>query len=146
MQLQARRFQTRDGMRDQVRSSSAGPERIEYYTIGEMARHFGISLRALRFYEDRGLISPQRHGFTRLYDAQQRMRVQLILKGKKLGFTLTEIRAMMENHGSEPPRDLEQALDSRQIASQIGMLERQRDNLDQAIAELRATASRLETA
>ena len=121
-------------------------ERIEYYTIGEMARHFGVSLRALRFYEDRGLIAPQRHGFTRLYDAQQRMRVRLILKGKKLGFTLTEIRAMLNNHGGETPRDLEQALNGKLIASQIGMLERQRETLEQAIAELRATALRLEAA
>lgn len=118
-------------------------ERVEYYTIGEMARTYSISLRALRFYEDRGLIKPQRHGATRLYDGRQRVRVQLILKGKQLGFTLTEIREMLASHGDEPPAEFEQTLDEKQIAAQIDMLERQRDGIDRAIIQLRASAERL---
>ena len=121
-------------------------ERIEYYTIGEMARTFGVSLRALRFYEDRGLVTPQRHGATRLYDGRQRVRVQLILKGKQLGFTLAEISEMLAGHGDEPPMAFEHTLDEKQISAQIEMLERQRQGIDRAIAELRATAERLSSA
>lgn len=121
-------------------------ERVEYYTIGEMARAYDISLRALRFYEDRGLLKPQRHGATRLYDGRQRVRVQLILKGKQLGFTLTEIREMLASHGDEPPTEFEQTLDEKQITAQIDMLERQRAGIDQAISQLRASAGRLSAA
>ena len=63
------------------------------YTIGDLAREFGVSLRTLRFYEDRGLLKPQRAGASRLYDGAQRARLELILKGKQLGFTLAEFSA-----------------------------------------------------
>src|SRR5438045_9614518 len=62
------------------------------FTIGELSREFGVTLRALRFYENKGLISPQREGLSRLYSKGDRTRLALILKGKKLGFTLAEIR------------------------------------------------------
>ncbi|MBU3731624.1 MAG: MerR family transcriptional regulator [Beijerinckiaceae bacterium] len=68
------------------------------FTIGDLAREFGVTLRTLRFYEDRGLITPRRSGMTRLYSEKARSRLALILKGKHLGFTLTEIRAMLEAH------------------------------------------------
>src|SRR5437868_14041112 len=64
-------------------------------TIGELSREFGVTLRALRFYENKGLISPQRDGLSRLYSQGDRTRLALILKGKKLGFTLGEIRQMI---------------------------------------------------
>src|SRR3954464_5161994 len=65
------------------------------FTIGELSREFGVTLRALRFYENKGLISPQRDGLSRLYSQGDRNRLALILKGKKLGFTLGEIRQMI---------------------------------------------------
>ena len=65
------------------------------FTIGELSREFGVTLRALRFYENKGLISPQREGLSRLYSEGDRTRLALILKGKKLGFTLGEIRQMI---------------------------------------------------
>src|SRR3954447_11122035 len=65
------------------------------FTIGELSREFGVTLRALRFYENKGLISPQRDGLNRLYSQGDRSRLTLILKGKKLGFTLGEIRQMI---------------------------------------------------
>ena len=65
------------------------------FTIGELSREFGVTLRALRFYENKGLISPHRDGLSRLYSQGDRTRLALILKGKKLGFTLGEIRQMI---------------------------------------------------
>ena len=61
-------------------------------TISQMSRAFGVSLRTLRFYEDRGLIKPRREGNGRYYRGGDRIRMELILKGKKLGFTLTKSR------------------------------------------------------
>ena len=118
----------------------------EYFTIGDMARTYDVSLRALRFYEDRGLMKPLRHGYVRLYDVRQRVRLQLILKGKKLGFTLTEIREMLASQGEQEPVEFESTLDPGQIVSQIAHLERQRSGLDNAIQELRATHERLASA
>jgi DNA-binding transcriptional MerR regulator len=107
------------------------------YTIGDLAREFGVSLRALRFYEDRGLLSPLRSGSARIYDARQRARLELILKGKQLGFTLTEIRVLLEreDRGEGSPK---LRLSVKQIDGQIAHLERQKGDIESAIAELKA--------
>lgn len=118
-------------------------EEADYFTIGDMARTFKVSLRALRFYEDRGLLKPDRHGFVRLYDAKQRGRLKLILKGKRLGFTLTGIQEMLANYNDEDPVEFEQTLEPMRIVSQIEELERKRMGLEIAIQELRATQTRL---
>ena len=119
-------------------------------TISEIAREFNITLRALRFYEDRGLISPRRLGQTRLYSQNDKERLKHILKAKKLGFTLTEIRDFLEeNAGKNAPRadtqedELGFALRPEQIINQIAHLERQRVMLDEAIAQLQATHQKL---
>ena len=114
-----------------------GEERGRTYTIGDLAREFGVSLRALRFYEDRGLLSPVRLGSSRIYDARQRARLELILKGKQLGFTLTEIRALLEREerGESAPK---LRLSVSQIDDQIAHLERQKAEVEGAIVELKA--------
>ncbi|MDB5593544.1 MAG: MerR family transcriptional regulator [Hyphomicrobiales bacterium] len=117
----------------------------EFVTIGDIARTYGVSLRALRFYEERQLLQPVRRGMARLYDIHARARLELILKGKQLGFTLTEIRAMLEN-GGDPVQDLKLTLAPAQVLDQIAMLERQRADIEIAIQELRATQERLEDA
>jgi DNA-binding transcriptional MerR regulator len=110
-------------------------------TIGEMAAEFNVSLRTLRFYEDRKLLRPRREGNTRLYSATDRLRMQMITKGKQLGFTLTEIHDLLGNYESSD--DFEQKLKPQQIVAQIDHLERQRAEIDGAIARLRATHERL---
>ncbi|MDB5649020.1 MAG: hypothetical protein JWL62_540 [Hyphomicrobiales bacterium] len=117
----------------------------EFVTIGDISRTYGVSLRALRFYEERQLLQPVRRGMARLYDGHARARLELIIKGKQLGFTLTEIRAMLET-GNDPAQDLKLALAPAQVLDQIAMLERQRADIDVAIRELRATQERLEDA
>ena len=108
-------------------------------SIGDMARAFNVSQRTLRFYEDRGLLNPRRDGSSRLYGAQERRKLELILRGKRLGFTLTEIIGFVAENGSTAAL----TLDGEQIALQISHLERQREALDLAIAELKATQANL---
>ena len=118
----------------------------ELFSIGDMARAFGVSLRALRFYEDRSLLRPLRNGTTRLYDARARLRLQMILKGKQLGFTLAEIRALLRATGDDALPGFELALQPEQVLSQLNLLQRQRAALDSAIAELKTTHERLAAA
>ena len=113
-------------------------------TIGEMASEFNVSLRTLRFYEDRKLLRPRREGNTRLYSVTDRLRMQMIVKGKQLGFTLTEVHDLIGNY--ETTDDFEGKLKPQQIDTQIDHLERQRAEIDGAIARLRATHERLAAA
>ena len=122
-----------------VALDSAQPE----LTISQMSRVFGVSLRTLRFYEDRGLIKPRREGNARHYRATDRVRMEMILKGKKLGFTLTEIQDLIGGKGATEGTDLEDQLNPQQIVTQIDHLERQRSEIEGAIERLRATQSRL---
>lgn len=70
-------------------------------TIGELAREFGITVRSIRFYEDRGLLQPRRHGSTCTYGPRERLYLKMILKGKELGFTLSEIRDIITARAAE---------------------------------------------
>ena len=128
-------------------------------TIREMARDFAVSIRALRFYEDRGLLQPRREGAMRLYGARERRDLNSILKAKRLGFTLSEIHDMLRSRDRPPSainarerdgdrfemedNELELALPPEQIAAQIGYLERQRKDLDAAIVALRNAHRRM---
>ncbi len=128
-------------------------------TIREMARDFGVSIRALRFYEDRGLLHPRREGAMRLYSARERRDLKAILKAKQLGFTLSEIHEMLRSRGGPmsanetrerdgdqidiDEAELELALPPEQIVAQIGYLERQRRDLDAAIIALRNAHRRM---
>lgn len=105
--------------------------------IADVSTAYGLTFRALRFYEARGLISPTRIGMTRLYSPKDCDRLELILKGKRMGFTLTEIRAMIdqsERRGAASGL----AVTAEKIAAQIAELEARRAEIDAAIAELRA--------
>lgn len=101
-------------------------------TIGEVAREFGMTLRALRFYEAKRLIKPERHGAVRLYGRHDRERIALILTGRRLGFTLAEIRDLV----GKPEGD-GLHLTRQQCVEQINLLEQQKRGLEKAIAELR---------
>ena len=107
--------------------SSAGP-----MTIGEMAREFGVTLRALRFYEAKHLIAPHRDGAIRLYSRSDCERLALIMTGRRLGFTLAEIGVLL---GKPDGNDLH--LTREQCVAQIHLLEQQKRGIEVAIAELR---------
>ncbi len=123
-----------------LRAAQASGDRL--YTIGDMARAYRVTLRALRFYEDRGLIKPIRHGASRFYDAAARARFETVLRGKQLGFTLTQIFAMLPKD-ENPEATGALTLEEGQVLTQIAQLERKREELDTALAALRETHSRM---
>lgn len=105
--------------------------------IGDMAKEFGVSLRTLRFYEDKGLIQPKREGSVRLYSRRERARVRLILLGRNVGFSLREVKQMMDlydPHGTNT-KQLRVALEKSD--KQLSRLEKQREAIDDAIGQLR---------
>jgi DNA-binding transcriptional MerR regulator len=105
----------------------------DWATIGDLAREFDVTLRTLRFYEARGLLTPRREGMNRYYSVKDRARLAVILKGKKLGFTLTEIRQMIAQ--SEDDRSVLN-LSVAQIDDQLKLLRSQLAEVQSAIAEL----------
>jgi DNA-binding transcriptional MerR regulator len=127
-------------------AAESAADGTKLYTIGDLAREFGVTLRTLRFYKDRGLLSPRRDGTARIYDPRDRERLSVILKGKQLGFTLTEIRAMVaeERSGGGPGMNLKLSLD--QIEDQIQHLEQQKKEIEAALAELQARRAGLAAA
>jgi DNA-binding transcriptional MerR regulator len=113
-----------------------GPE--TRYTITELANEFAITQRAIRFYEDQGLLKPQRKGRTRVYLPGDRVRLKLTLRGKRLGFSLSEIRDMFELYESthdEKPQ-LERFLTL--LAQRRAQLEQQREDIEAVLAEIQA--------
>jgi DNA-binding transcriptional MerR regulator len=112
------------------------------FSIGDLAREFGISLRTLRFYESKGLVAPRRYGTARLYSPDDRQRIALVLQGKRLGFTLAEIRELLaERLSSGPSKDLK--LTPQQCIEQLKVLERQKNELEEAISVLKQTYATL---
>jgi DNA-binding transcriptional MerR regulator len=102
------------------------------YTIAELAREFDITARAIRFYEDQGLLSPTREGQggrNRVYTQRDRTRLKLTLRGKRLGLTLSEIKSIMDMY--ESPRDT-----VAQINRFLGVLAKQRETLEQQRADI----------
>ena len=106
------------------------------FTIGDLANEFGVTLRTLRFYEDKDLIHPRRDGLNRLYNRRDRARLKLILLGKRVGFSLNEIKGLLdlyELRDGNPPR-LRAAI--RQFAAQIEKLKHHKEDVERAIEEL----------
>ena len=116
-------------------ANAAAAEKSEF-TIAELAKEFGLTLRALRFYHGRGLIAPQREGRRRIFSRADRDRLALILKGKKLGFTLAEISQMIEaQSGHANAHTLKLTADK--CLKQIAFFERQMRDAAEALTELR---------
>src|SRR5262249_48022027 len=125
---------------DVVWIENDGPDRANadaapLLDIGEVAARFGLTQRALRFYEGRGLLSPIREAGRRSYSGRDLDRLTLILRAKKLGFTLTEIAGMM--HAGEGAKTGSLKLTRAKCAQQIETLERQQRETDAALCELR---------
>ncbi|GBD44969.1 HTH-type transcriptional regulator CueR [bacterium HR40] len=108
----------------------------QFWTVGELAAELGTTARALRFYEDKGLIAPKRAGQTRIYDHRDRARLLLILRGKRLGFSLREIREWLSLYEGEVDRPSRTRNWLERIDQRIRRLEQQRRDLDRTLAEL----------
>jgi DNA-binding transcriptional MerR regulator len=101
------------------------------YTISELAREFDLTTRAIRFYEDCGLLSPQRSGRNRIYSPRDRTRLKLTLRGKRLGLTLAEVKELVDMY--ESPRDTQP-----QLRKFLVVLGAHRAQLEQQLADLHA--------
>lgn len=113
---------------------TAGEE--ELTRIGDMASAFGVTLRTLRFYEDKGLLNPKREGNTRLYTHRDRVRLKLILLGRKVGFTLRDVKHMIDLYDPKGTnaKQLKVTLDKSE--KQMIKLVSQREALEEAMADL----------
>ena len=114
------------------------------WSIRQLCREFDVTPRALRFYEDKGLLSPERRGMTRIYSARDRARLQLILRGKRVGFSLAEIAEMLALYDREDGGATQMAASLVRFRQRVAELRRQRDDLDKAIAELEAGCAWIE--
>ena len=107
------------------------------FTIGELAAAFSLSPRAIRFYEDQGLLSPQRAGTTRVYTKRDRARLQLILRGKRLGFTLADIRQFLGLYDADRSKNRQMEMTLERTRARIAELEQQLEDITITLAELR---------
>ena len=106
------------------------------WTIRELAAEFGTTLRTIRFYEDEGLLTPERVGTTRVFHDRDRVRLQLILRGKRLGFTLAEIAHVLGLYDEPPGKRGQLEFLIADIAKRRSALLDKRRDLDEALAEL----------
>jgi DNA-binding transcriptional MerR regulator len=107
------------------------------FTVTELAAELGVTARTLRFYEDRGLIAPRRLGTTRVYTHRDRARMVLILRGKRLGFSLRDIAEYLDLYDADTTHTEQLRALKQAVASRIAQLEEQRAALDETLAELR---------
>jgi DNA-binding transcriptional MerR regulator len=118
------------------------PERT--FTIRQLCLEFKCTPRALRFYEDKGLLNPARQGLNRVYSYKDRARLQLILRGKRVNLSLAEIREILDLYDKGDNNAAQNATALRHFRERIVLLERQREDLDHAIAELHQACDNLE--
>lgn len=110
----------------------------DLFGIHDVAKRLGVTMRTLRFYEDKGLIAPQRVGSTRIYSRREVARMQLILRGKKLGFTIREVKEFLDLYDADP-QHLEQMRQLlMRVRDRMTILGRQKTALEQTLEELAA--------
>jgi DNA-binding transcriptional MerR regulator len=114
------------------------------YTIRQLCTEFGVTPRALRFYEDKGLLSPERQGLNRVYASRDHGRLQLILRGKRVGLSLTEIRNLLDMYDLEDGGASQAATSIRKFRERIAALEQQKVEIDRAIEDLQRSMALLE--
>ena len=114
----------------------------ETFGITDLAQEFDVTTRTIRFYEDQGLLSPSRRGQTRVYSQRDRTRLKLILRGKRLGFSLGEVAGIIDLYDSEPGEvgQLHHFLDK--IRERRALLEQQREDIEVTLSELEVVEAR----
>ena len=115
------------------------------YTIRQLCLEFGVTARALRFYEDRGLLQPDRRGQQRVFNTRDRARLQLILRGKRVGFSLAEIGDLLDLYDKDDQHAQQMAASVAQFKRRIVALEAQRVDIELSIEDLRTACAAIET-
>ena len=108
----------------------------KYYTITELTREFGVSTRTLRFYEDEGLIHPERRGRTRLFRSADRRLIMEILRGRRIGFTIAEIREIIQVYRDPPGEAGQLRLLMKRVEEKRDELNQKRKDIDETLEEL----------
>ncbi|MBA2798716.1 MerR family DNA-binding transcriptional regulator [Aeromonas veronii] len=109
------------------------------FSISKLAREFDITTRSIRFYEDQGLLNPAREGQTRIYSKQDRVRLKLTLRGKRLGFSLAEIRELFDLYDADKSS-------RTQLQTMLGLVEEKRETLQQQMEDIRMVLLELDAA
>ena len=115
------------------------------FTITELAEEFAVTARTIRFYEDKKLLSPRRSGMNRIYGRRDRARLALVLRGKRLGFSLNDIKDMLDLYDLRDGQVEQMKLAWRKCHERLEALHRQRNDLEITIAELQDGCRQIET-
>ena len=120
------------------------PGRDRTYSITDLCREFNVTPRTLRFYEQKGLLAPARRGWTRLFSYRDRARLQLILRGKRLGFALADIRELLDLYAADPDHMEQLRATLAKGRARIADLERQQQEIALTLKELREIGAHIE--
>ena len=118
----------------------------EKFTISDLAREFAVTARALRFYEDEGLIAPSRNGLSRIYSKRDRARLAWIMRAKNVGFSLGEIREMIDLYDLDDGRMEQRRVTMQRCREKIAKLSQQKADIESSISELKAFIAQVEAA